>query len=297
MSMRQRDDYTGQMTTGHEWNGILELNTPVPRVVWFFLGLFFIISVAMWILLPAIPLGTTYTRGLLGIDERVVVEKSIGKANKQREDWMQLVADTKVPEVCSNNELMRNIRETGRTLFEDNCAACHRLNGQGGPGFPDLVDRAWLWGGDAAAIEETIRVGINSAHPDSRMSEMPAFGRDQMLEKDKIDAAIAYVQSLSHSEEQSADAALVASGKSVFADNCSVCHGEDGKGNIQMGAPNLTDNYWLYGGDAAALHKTLNDGRKGLMPTWEARITPIYRKILAIYIQDLATKANGRTPQ
>jgi cytochrome c oxidase cbb3-type subunit 3 len=179
---------------------------------------------------------------------------------------------------------MEVVRETGRTLFGDNCAACHGRDAQGGKGFPNLTTQSWLWGGTPEAIAETIRVGINSAHPETRTSQMPAFGHDGMLKSNEIDNVVAFVRSLSNPAAKDLPAAKVAAGKTLFAANCAACHGEDAKGNSEVGAPNLTDPFWIYGGDAQTIETTVWGGRQGHMPTWESRLPALDRKILALYL-------------
>ena len=159
-----RDGLSGYLTTGHEWNGIKELNTPVPRPVYVFLALAFLFSVGYWILMPAWPLGVTYTKGLLGIDQRTTVSESLAQAALERGAWSKRIEAESFKEIQADPRLMENVRQTGRALFGDNCAACHGSNAQGGKGFPNLTTASWLWGGDPESIAETIRVGINSAH-------------------------------------------------------------------------------------------------------------------------------------
>ena len=185
---------------------------------------------------------------------------------------------------------MTVVRQTGPTLFDDNCAICHGSDagGQAGKGFPSLTDAAWLWGGSPEAVAETIRVGINAQHDETRVSGMLAFGRDQMLDRESILKVVAYVRSLSQPEvAKSAGTETVAAGEEIFAENCSACHGEDAKGSIDMGAPNLTDGFWIYGGDEDSVFATVWGGRTGHMPAWEARLSPVQRKILALYVLDL----------
>ncbi len=169
MAIEKKDPVTGRTTTGHEWNGIEELETPIPRVVIFFLAVTTLFSIGYWILMPAWPLGVTYTKGLLGIDQRAVVTKQVEDAAAARAAWTDRIATASLQEIAADPDLMNQMRETGRTLFIDNCAACHGIRGTGGPGFPDLAAKAWLWGGDPDTIAETIRIGINSTanHPDS----------------------------------------------------------------------------------------------------------------------------------
>lgn len=285
MAVEERDPYSGWMTTGHEWNGIKELNTPVPRAVWFFLGLAALFSLGYWILMPAWPLGRDYTRGLLGLDQREIVAKSIAEAAADR-PWLGEIANKDFPAILADPRLMADIRQTGRRLFGDNCAACHGQTAHGGPGFPNLTAGSWLWGGDPADIAETIRVGINSANPDSRTSQMMAFGRDEILPRTDVEAVAAYVRSLSNLRPAGAQAQIEA-GKALFAANCTTCHGEDAKGNQQVGAPDLTDRYWIYGSDLQTVFATVWGGRQGHMPSWQGRLSPIDIKILALYLTDL----------
>jgi len=275
------------MMTGHEWNGIKELNTPVPWPVWFFLSLAALFGVGYWLLMPAWPLGHTYTKGLLGVDQRAVVTAKVRQAAIERESWTNRIATMDYAAIQADPGLMENVRERGHALFGDNCAACHGANATGGPGFPNLIDRDWLWGGDPATIAETIRVGVNSENPQSRVSQMLAFGRDKMIDSAAVENVTNYVLSLSRPGPATREhARSVAAGRAVFMANCVACHGEDAKGNQALGAPNLTDKTWLYGGDVQSVHTTIYGGRQGHMPTWENRLSPVDRKILTLYVLD-----------
>jgi cytochrome c oxidase cbb3-type subunit 3 len=285
MSVDQRDPLSGYKLTGHEWNGITELNTPVPRAVYFFLIVAFAFSLAYWVLMPAWPVGTTHTKGLLGADQRARVTAALKSAALDRATWTKRIETESYQSIQASPELMAIIRETGHRLFGDNCAACHGIAAQGGPGFPNLTTASWLWGGEPETIAETIRVGINSAHPDSRASQMPAFGRDQMLPRADIENVVAYVRSLSGLGKD-ASAASITAGKAVFAANCVACHGDAGQGNMEVGGPNLTDRFWIYGGDLSSVYATVWDGRQGHMPTWESRLSPVERKLLALFLVD-----------
>ncbi|MCW3473185.1 cytochrome-c oxidase, cbb3-type subunit III [Limobrevibacterium gyesilva] len=292
MAIEERDPHTGHATTGHEWNGIKELNTPVPRPVYFFLATTFLFSLFYWVLMPAWPTGVSYTKGLLGIDQRTTVAENLRQAAMERAVWATKIEASDYSVIPADASLMQVVRQTGRTLFGDNCAACHGANAKGGPGFPNLTAGSWLWGGSPEAVAETIRVGVNSTHGDARVAQMPAFGKDQMLPRSDIENVAAFVQSLSNpSIATGPDAGKVAAGRQVFATNCTACHGEAGKGNIEMGAPDLTDTVWIYGGDRQSIMTTLYGGRQGHMPTWEARLSPLDRKILTLYILDLRRRA------
>ena len=186
MSVRERDPLTGHETTGHEWNGITELNTRVPRAVWFFIIVTHLYALIAWILLPTWPLLTTYTRGLLGIDQRDLVEEALVEGQAVRAGWTERIAAEPPEAILADPALMAVVRQTAPALFGDNCAPCHGADAQGGPGFPNLVDGDWIWGGDYDTLMETVRVGINSDHPETRVSQMMAFGRDGMLSRDDV---------------------------------------------------------------------------------------------------------------
>lgn len=288
MAVEERDPVSGYLTTGHEWNGVKELNTPVPRAVYVFLWATFLYSVVYWILMPAWPLGVTYTKGLLGIDQRDIVTAQVKEAAADRATWAKLIETEDYAAIQHDKRLMTIVRQTGATLFGDNCAACHGRAATGGHGFPTLVSQAFLWGGTPEAIAETVRVGINASHPDTRVSQMPAFGRDGILTRDKIDDVVDYVRSLSLPAVAKTIAPdKLARGKAVFTENCVACHGDNATGSTDVGAPNLRDHSWIYGGDAQTVFTSVWGGRQGQMPSWEARLSMLDRKILALYLVDL----------
>jgi cytochrome c oxidase cbb3-type subunit 3 len=284
---QERDPETGWMTTGHEWNGITELNTPVPKVVWFFLIVTALFAVGYWLLMPAFPLWSTFTKGMLGADDRAAVTAAVKQATANRAGWADQIAAKSYDEIERDPRLMAAVRESGRALFGDNCSVCHGREAKGGRGFPDLTRASFLWGNSPEAIAETIKVGINSTHPNSRVSQMPAFGRDHVLERPDMENVVAYVLSLSGAKASIGNAEA---GKTVFTATCAVCHGPDGKGKTDVGAPNLTDGTWIHGGDEASIYNDVWGGLQGQMPSWEGRLSPIERKILALYIVDLGKK-------
>lgn len=291
MATERQDPVTGRTTTGHEWNGIEELETPIPRVVTFFLVVTTLFSIGYWILMPAWPLGVSYTKGLLGIDQRTVVTKQVEDAAAARAAWTGRIAEASLEEIAADPALMNHVRDTGRALFIDNCAACHGTRGTGGPGFPDLAAKAWLWGGEPDAIAETIRLGINSTNDETRVSQMMAFGRDGVLDDSQVRAVAAYVRSLSDLPMNADDTARVEAGKEVFAANCVACHGEDARGKRDVGAPDLTDTAWIYGSSAQAVFSSIYSGRQGHMPHWEGRLSPVDIKLLALYVSTLGEEA------
>ena len=288
MAEATRDPVTGRETTVHEWNGIEELDTPIPRVVLFFLAVTTLFAIGYWLLMPAWPLGWTYTKGLLGNDQREIVARQVQDAAAERASWTSRIAKASFAEIAADPALMRHVRDTGRTLFADNCAVCHGTEGKGGPGFPNLAAGSWLWGGTPEAIAETIRVGINGTAKDTRTAQMMAFGRDGVLQREQVVAVVSYVRSLSGQKLTEAEQARVPAGKEVFAANCAACHGPEGKGMHDLGAPDLTDAHWIYGGDEQSVLNSVHGGRQGHMPSWEGRLSPTDIKLLALYVGTLS---------
>jgi cytochrome c oxidase cbb3-type subunit III len=290
MEMKERDQISDRETTGHEWNGIKELDTPVPRGVLLFLIVTHIWAIGWWFFVPSWPLGTTYTKGLLGIDQKQTVEAQLVAAQRDRSGWVSRIETEDYNKILADESLMQIVRNTGRQLFGDNCAACHGRDGKGRANYPDLTDDDWLWGGGPQLIEQTMRVGINAQHPESRIGQMPAFGRDQMLDSNQVRSVAAYVYSLSHSDYSTPENLKeIEAGREVFVSTCATCHGEDAKGKQDVGAPNLTDAYWVYGGDLGTIITSVHGGRQGHMPTWDERLTNAEIRTLALYVHDLGT--------
>ena len=291
MAVDERDPQTGHKTTGHEWNGIKELNTPVPRPVWFFLIVTGLFSLGYWILMPAWPTGASYTRGLLGTSDQQRVRAQREQGALARADWLRQVEATPFAQLLADPVATARIRSEGARLFGDNCAACHGSDGHGSKGFPNLADHDWLWGGSPETVAETIRVGVNSAHPQTRVSEMIGFGTGGILDSTQMANATDYVLSLSDPAVARAKPNSVRGGKAVFEANCVPCHGADARGNQSLGVPNLTDGAWINGRGWTAVYAMVTNGRKGEMPTWESRLSPGERKLLTAYVLDLGNQA------
>jgi cytochrome c oxidase cbb3-type subunit 3 len=292
MAEIERDPFTGRETTGHEWNGIKELDTPIPRGVLMFLIVTHLWAITWWFLVPAWPLGTTYTKGLLWDDQRATVETRVAAGVQQRASWTTRLESEPYADILADEALMETVRDTGRRLFGDNCAACHGRDGTGRANYPDLTDSDWLWGGSPETIEQTMRVGINTAHPDSRIAQMPAFGRDGMLDRAQVRDIAAYVFSLTNPDYSTAEnIERINKGREDFAATCAACHGENAEGNVEVGAPNLTDHYWIYGGSMDNIIATVHGGRQGHMPTWDERLTTAEIRTLAAYVHDLGARS------
>lgn len=281
MSERERDEHSGVETTGHEWDGIKELDNPLPRWwLWVFYGCI-VVAIVYWVLMPAWPGLNGYTPGVLKQSDRVDVVEQLAALQAQRGRGEVLLMSASLDQIEADPDLQAHALAVGQSVFGDNCASCHGVGGGGARGYPNLRDDVWLWGGSLAEIEHTIRVGVRSAHPEARISQMPAFGRDAMLSGAQISDLTQYVVALSGRE---ADAAAVARASQLYADNCAACHAPNGVGDRTLGAPNLTDREWLYGSDSESIRTQIHNGRNGVMPTWEGRFSPGVIKALAVYV-------------
>lgn len=284
MSEKERDAVTGTETTGHVWDGIKELNTPLPKWWVYVLYATIVWSIGYWVVYPAWPSLTSYTTGMMGYNSRAEHSAEVARAADAQKVWLDKIAASSVDQISADPELVEFAQNGGRAIFAENCAPCHGAGGQGAPGFPVLADDSWLWGGDLANIEKTIRHGVRSTDPDTRVSDMPRFGADEILPPDQIADVTEYVLSLSGGEF---DAAAKERGATVFADNCVACHGEQGQGNIELGAPALNDTIWQYGGSREEIVAQIHLPKQGVMPPWQGRISEDWIKMVAIYVHNL----------
>ena len=279
------DQVSGTSTTGHQWDGIKELNTPLPRwwVITFYITIVW--AFGYWMVYPAWPLLTSHTAGLLGYSSRADVAVELANLEKIRGDKMVKLGAAPLAEIEKDPALLALARARGKTVFGDNCAPCHGSGGAGAKGYPNLNDDEWIWGGSLDKILETIQFGVRSGHAKAHEGVMLAFGKEGVLKKEQIVTVANYVRSLSGlSTGKGYDAK---EGAKIFAENCISCHGDAGKGNQELGAPDLTDKIWLYGSDEAALIETIANGRAGVMPAWVDRLDPSTIKALTVYVHSL----------
>ena len=280
------DTATGISTTGHEWDGIRELNTPLPR--WWLWTWYACIAWAFvyWIAYPAWPLVNGATSGVLGWHSRTVIEQDIADLQSMRGPMTAKLAGASLADIEKTPELLSFARAEGAAVFANDCAACHGAGAQGSKGYPNLNADRWLWGGKLDDIAQTITHGARwSADPKTHDSMMPAFGRDAILKPDEMQAVANFVRGLSGLPlDAGAD---IEKGKTLFADNCSPCHGVEGKGNQEFGAPDLTTKVWLYGSDKKAILERIANGGGGTMPAWEGKLDPTAIKAVAVYVHTL----------
>jgi cytochrome c oxidase cbb3-type subunit III len=281
---KEVDQVSGTETTGHEWDGIKELNTPLPRWwLWTFYATC-IWALGYWIVMPAWPLISSHTTGVIGYSSRANLADSMSAARAAQSQYLERIEQASLTEITRDRELLEFALAGGGSAFAVNCSQCHGLGASGFAGYPNLNDDDWIWGGTLEAIADTIRYGIRSEHPDSRFNMMPAFGTDGILERGQINDVAEYVLSLSNS---ATDASAAARGEEIFLEQCAACHMDDGGGSHDLGAPDLTNAIWLYGGDKADIVTTISQSRAGMMPAWTGRLDETTIKQLAVYVHSL----------
>ncbi|NWG53031.1 MAG: cytochrome-c oxidase, cbb3-type subunit III [Hydrogenophilaceae bacterium] len=282
---REIDAHSGQATTGHEWDGVKELDTPLPRWWLYIFYATIVAAVIYWVLMPAWPLVNGYTKGVLNYSDRRIVMENVGALETARAADYARLRDASFDDIIADQSLQEFALAAGEAAFGDNCATCHGAGGAGAPGYPSLADNVWIWGGTLADIEHTITVGVRSGHPQARFSQMPAFGRDGLLAPRQIADVTEYVLSLSEARRRAApDAAAAARGAIVYAEQCAICHGANAAGDRAQGAPSLVDDIWLYGGSREEVRRQIETGRGGVMPNWDRRFDPGLIRALAVYV-------------
>ena len=279
---KERDDVTGTETTGHEWDGIKELDTPLPRWwLWTFYGTI-VWGIAYTIAYPAWPLVSSVTQGVLGYSSRAELHAAVEENAAAQKGYLDRIASMDMDAIAADADLVQFARAGGAAVYKNYCSQCHGSGATGAKGYPNLQDDDWLWGGTAEDIRQTIAHGIRFAQDDdTRLSDMPAFGRDEILSKDQISAVADHVLALSGQGPANAE------GAEIFAENCAACHGDNGEGMAELGAPRLSDGISLYGGDKETVVATITNSRAGVMPAWSHRLDEAVVKQVALYVHDL----------
>ena len=279
---KEMDPISGVETTGHEWDGLKELNNPAPRWwLWVFI-ITIIWAVGYWVVYPAWPTLSGNTKGTAGWTKYQHLKEQQHEIALRQAKYLDRFRTASLETITNDPELFQFALAGGEAAFKQHCTTCHGTGGAGAKGYPNLNDDDWLWGGKLEDIYHTIQVGVRSGHPDMRDTQMPAFGRDGILKREEISQVADYVMSLhEHKGDQ------FPQGKALFEANCVACHNEGGTGNQEMGAPRLSDDIWLYGGDKATIMTTIANSRAGVMPTWAHRLDDATIKELAVYIHSL----------
>ena len=277
------DPVTGTETTGHDWDGIRELNSPLPRWwLWTFYATI-VWGIGYCIAYPAWPLVERATVGVLGYSTRAEVAEQIAAVDAKNAEVSAQLASADLNSLTRDDPAFQYGVSGGGAIFRANCSQCHGSGAAGAIGYPNLLDDAWLWGGSLDAIEYSVRHGIrNETDPDARWSQMPAF--EEIFSEEETVAAVEYVLSISGQDH---DAALAKTGETLFLEQCASCHGEAGLGEPELGAPNLTDAIWLYGGSREAVTYTVENARFGVMPAWGPRLSEDEIKAVTLYVHQL----------
>jgi cytochrome c oxidase cbb3-type subunit III len=276
----EKDVVTGTNTTGHEWDGLKELNTPLPK--WWLYVLYATIAwAAVWfVLYPSVPGVTGYFHGLLGYSQRTEVNTEVRAIEAQRANTMDKIKALSFAEIRKDPQLMAAAEVAGRIAFANNCQPCHGAGGGGQPGYPALAAGGWIWGGSLDAIEQTIAYGIRSGDDKARDSQMLRFGADGILKPDEIQKVADYVMTM-YGKPTDRD---VSAGRKLYADNCAVCHGEAGQGDREKGAPRLASRVHISGDSRDAVIAQISAPRMGVMPAWHTRLDEATIKSLALYV-------------
>ena len=276
-------------STGHSWDGIEEYDNPLPR--WWLWTFYATVAWALAYALafPAVPLIKGTTQGFLGDTPRDEVAREIQRFDEANAPIETRLAAVELTEIQSDPELLNYANNAGAAIFRTYCAQCHGSGAGGNPGYPNLLDNDWLWGGSVEDIHLTVMHGIRSPDDgDTRYSEMPRFGIDGFIDDTQIGQVTQYVLSLSGLPH---DETAVADGAVVFEEQCVACHMEDGTGDRMQGAPNLTDAVWMYNvdgqADEATIRRIIHDGPFGVMPAWAGRLSESHIRAVATYVHGL----------
>lgn len=287
---KEIDDVTGVETTGHEWDGLKELNNPAPR---WWLWVFYVTvvwAVGYWVVYPAWPTFSNATKGRFEWTEykKLAVEQK--KIMQRQQAYLDRFAGASFEEIMHDPQLYAFAVAGGKAAFKDNCATCHGTGAAGGNYYPNLNDDDWLWGGKIEEIYQTISYGVRSGHDEAHLSQMPSFGKDKLLARNELEDVVKYVRTLN---KKGADETHP--GYKIFQTNCAACHGVDGKGSKEFGAPNLTDAIWLYGGDYDAVYNSVSYAHGGAMPFWKGRLSDHTIRQLAVYVYSLGGGEESNT--
>jgi cytochrome c oxidase cbb3-type subunit 3 len=279
---KEIDHVSGVETTGHEWDGLKELNNPLPKW-WLYLFYICIVWAAIyWVLYPAWPLVSNYTTGVLGSSQRADALAALEAGVAGRSEFAGKIVATSLEDIQKDQELLQFAMANGQAAFGDNCAPCHGSGGTGAEGYPNLQDDTWIWGGTLDDIHTTLLYGIRSGNDDARIGDMPIFGADELLSKEEVDQVANYVASKVGLETE--DGVDLAAGETVYVDNCAACHGDNLEGIQEVGAPSLMSANYLYGKSLDKIKAQVHRARNGVMPAWVDRLDEATIKSLAVYV-------------
>ncbi len=283
---KEIDKHSGVETTGHEWDGLKELNNPAPRW-WMLVFIITVIwAVGYWVVYPAWPTLTSHTKGVLGWTQHKKLKAEQKEIFARKEKYISRIKNSSLEEIRISQDLFDFSKQAGEILFKENCATCHQIGGAGALGYPNLNDDDWIWGGTLEEIRATIAHGVRSKDDNTHDSLMPSFGKDGILTKEDINKVAEYVLSLS-GKNTTKNGQVIEEGKELFANNCASCHGDNGEGNKDFGAPNLADAIWLKAKTPQEVKAFISNPKMGVMSNWNKRLSDTQIKMLTIYVHSL----------
>ncbi len=287
---KEIDKVSGVETTGHEWDGLKELNNPLPRWwLWVFYACI-IWSIWYFVVYPSWPIPGGATKGTSGYTQIKELEEKQNEILARQQKYLDKFETASFDEIMNDPDLYQFAISGGKAMFKDNCATCHGTGASGSKGYPNLNDDDWIWGGTLEEIETTLLYGIRSKHDDAKYSQMPAFGKDELLNSEEVNQVVDFVVSLSEGEVTNDSI-----GYEIYQTNCASCHGVEAKGDHDFGAPNLADAIWLYGGDRKDIYESVYYSRNGMMPNWENRLDKNTIRQLSVYVHQLGGGEDATT--
>ncbi|MDD9912410.1 MAG: cytochrome-c oxidase, cbb3-type subunit III [Alphaproteobacteria bacterium] len=286
---RQKENQTQTETTGHEWDGIEEYNNPLPLWgLWVFAATV-VFSIGYVIYFPAIPFLNSFSKGIGEWSQYKQLDDIMQKAEQAKAPFENKIVHLSAQQIKNTPDLHQYALESGKATFALHCSQCHGAGGGGAKGYPNLLDDEWIWGGRLEDIVYTITHGIRSAHEDENsrdMGPMMAYGDEEILDKAQIKDVAHYLQTLSKKYLKPNES--TERGKVIYAENCASCHGEQGSGSQELGAPSLNNAIWLYAGDTKTIIETITHGRAGQMPAFGQKLSENDIKKLSLYIHSLS---------
>ncbi|WP_421981881.1 cytochrome-c oxidase, cbb3-type subunit III [Roseibium sp.] len=279
---KEVDQISGVETTGHEWDGLKELNNPLPKWWLYVFYATVVWAVIYWVLYPSWPLVSSYTKGVLGANQRQEAIAAYDEGVAGRSQFADKIVATSLEDIAKDQELLQFALANGQAAFGDNCAPCHGAGGTGSEGYPNLQDDTWIWGGTLDDIHTTLLYGIRSDNDDARFGDMPAFGADELLSKEEIDQVANFVAARAGVETD--EGIDLAAGQVLYEDNCAACHGDSLEGIQEVGAPSLMSANYLYGNSLEEIKAQIANPRNGVMPGWVERLDPATIKSLTVYV-------------
>jgi cytochrome c oxidase cbb3-type subunit 3 len=280
LKRNHQEDQQDPKTTGHSWDGIEEFDNPDPKWLRMLFYGMLAVSLIYWILYPSFP--SQRQDGVLSWSQYKEADAMLQEVHKLKAPYIAEFNKSSFEEIINNPKLLKFALAGGRSAFQNNCAVCHGAGGMGQRGYPNLTSGNWLWGGKPSDIYTTLLYGIRSTHDETRQSQMAAFGRDGILKHEEIELMVDMVIDMHKGITQHSTEATA-----LYKQHCASCHGPNGEGGREFGAPKLNSSIWLYGGERETVYDVIYNGRQGVMPYWKGRLDDATIRQLVIYVHQL----------